>query len=157
MECYHWNVFWNMWLFPFITHLPFQHTCLFPLNYIIVIFLKFQSAEARLLTKQHYGPLPWWGPCGMEVMKGWQMKTWWNMTLTLMSQPPYIFTCLIPWLPPHFYMPPHNFQCVTLHLISNSTFLHQSHWFLMFSSGSQGEILEGGILLHPITPMNHCW
>ena len=84
--------------------------------------------------------------CGWARME-WE---WWrnskqrhdeNMTSSNDELTTYIITCLISWLPPHFYMPPHNFQCVpdtsqTLFLaprfcanpIDSSHFLRISGW-----------------------------
>jgi len=55
---------------------------------------------------------------------------------------------------------------ITIHLISPGTLFHlyfklrqtsmEPHWFCI-SSGSRDEILEGGILLHPITLLWPCW
>ena len=42
-------------------------------------------------------------------------------------------------------------QCLIQPFIQTLLKLEQTHWLLMFASGSWGEILEGGILLHPIT------
>jgi len=61
--------------------------------------------------------------------------------------------------PPHFYTPPATsiqlvFPDTSFTCISNSTKAsHGTPLAPCVSLGSQGEILEGGILLHPITLM----